>query len=148
MHGDNARSCTTCGRTFRPRESIFVAVRAWPETRHGNAVCGTCKPTKNVWGEKANWRRFSCENCGRTVRYLYGRAYRYCTYHCATAVWTKNATERRSRTRAAQHIKRLSCNVCGSTFRATRSDARTCSTTCRQRAHRQAEASQPFAASR
>jgi hypothetical protein len=138
VHGDNAKNCTACGHAFGPDEPVFVAVPSWPEERRGHAVCGTCKPAKDVWGEKADWRSFACEYCGRTVRYLYGREFRYCTYHCAAAVWTKRATERRSQYRTEHHIKRLSCEVCGNTFITARSDARYCSTTCRQRARRAA----------
>ena len=68
------------------------------------------------------------------MRYHFGRLYRCCTYRCAAVVWTKQATERRSRHRAAHRVKQLTCEVCGITFIAARSDARTCSTTCRQRA--------------
>jgi hypothetical protein len=136
-HGDNAEKCTACGHAFGSDEPVFVAADLWPDEHLGHAVCDTCKPTKDVWGEKADWRRsFVCENCGRTVRYLYGREYRCCTYRCAAAVWSKKAIERRSSWRAEHHIKRLSCEVCGSTFLATRSDARICSAACRQRAHR------------
>jgi len=133
---DNGSSCTICGRAFGPREPVFVAVPSWPESRLGHAVCGTCKPTRNSWGDKLHWRSFACENCGRIVRYGYGRQYRCCTYRCAAAGWTKRATERRSQYRAAHRVKQLSCGVCGTTFVATRRDARYCSTTCRQRAHR------------
>ena len=139
MHGDNATNCIACGHAFGPDEPIFVAAPSWPETRLGHAVCDACKPARTVFGDEPDWRSFVCENCDRTVRYLYGREYRCCTYRCAGAVWAKIATERRSRYRAEHHIKRLSCEACGSTFIAARSDARYCSDRCRQRARRKAQ---------
>ena len=52
------------------------------------------------------WQSFACENCGRGVRYLYGRDYHYCTsYRCAAAVWNRSSTERRSRYRAEHRIR-------------------------------------------
>jgi hypothetical protein len=86
----------------------------------------------------SHWSSFSCERCGRWVHYLQGREYRYCTYRCAGAVWTQQATERRSRHRDEHRIRRFTCEVCQIVFTAARNDARYCSTTCRQRAHRKA----------
>jgi hypothetical protein len=135
MHGDNAAKCTTCGETFRPREPVFVAGQS-KEAPRGHAVCPACKPVTAAWGDEPHWRHFACEHCGRTVHYLYDRQYRYCTYHCASIVWTRGATERRSRYRAEHRIKHLACQVCGIAFTASRSGTRYCSATCRKRARR------------
>jgi hypothetical protein len=135
--GDKADRCTSCGRALGPRAAVFVAGQSQKQTR-GHAVCRNCKPVETEWGGKPHWRSFACERCGRRVHYCYGREYRYCTYRCARTIWTQQATERRSRYRAEHRIKRLTCESCGSTFTATRSDARCCSATCRQRAHRKA----------
>jgi hypothetical protein len=135
--GDHAEQCTNCGRTLRLRAAVFVAGQSQNAWR-GHAVCRACKPTVTWYGGKAEWRSFACELCGRRVHYLQGREYRYCTYRCATAIWTRQATERRSRHRAEHRIKRLTCEACRGPFTAARSDARCCSTTCRQRAHRAA----------
>jgi hypothetical protein len=165
-YSDNAEKCADCGRKLR---EVFIAGQApsgnRPRLRRritfalnlnaapslkppptaanpwfGRAVCSACKPTRDWSGDKARWRSFPCQNCGRKVHYLIGREYRYCTYRCALAVWTRQATERRSRDRAEHRHKRLVCAVCGGTFTAARSDARYCSATCRQRAHRKAAA--------
>ncbi len=145
-HGDNATHCADCGKLLGA--VIYVAgqdpIRRRRSRRgwlvgdpRGRAVCRSCRPRADEVGRIEVWHRFTCQRCGRTVRYAVGLDYRYCTYRCANAVWTKAATERRSRYRAEHRIKRPICEVCGATFIAARSDARTCSTTCRQRAHRQ-----------
>jgi hypothetical protein len=143
IHGDYAESCTACGHTFGPGEPIFVAGQSWPETRRGHAVCDACKPTTTRWGHAPEWNSFACRNCGRTVHYLQGREYRCCTYRCAAAIWTKRAIQRRSRSRAEARVKEMACEACGCTFTATRTDARYCSATCRQRAHRGAGTARP-----
>jgi hypothetical protein len=143
-HDDNAANCTVCGRKLV--KLVFVAGQEpsagrppnAPNPWLGRAVCSACKPTRDWSGHKARWRSFMCQKCGRKVHYLIGREYRYCTYHCAQAAWIQRATERRSRHRAENRTKQLVCEACGIAFTAARSDARYCSATCRQRAHRKA----------
>ena len=145
-HGDNATHCADCGKPLGAviyvagQDPLRFAVRRGRAVRNdprGRAVCRSCRPRTDEVGSIDYWHSFACQRCGRTVRYAVGRDYRYCTYRCANAVWSKGAIERRSRHRAEHRIKRIACEACGATFTAARTDARTCSTTCRQRAHRQ-----------
>src|SRR3954452_17265606 len=105
--------CSVTGSTpawaiFGPGEPIFVAGQSWPEARRGHAVCDACKPTTTAsWGDAPDWNSFACRNCGRTVHYLQGREYRSCTYRCAAAIWTKQAIQRRSWSRAEARVKEM-----------------------------------------
>jgi hypothetical protein len=137
--GDNAESCTRCGHVFGAGEPVFVAGQSFLRTEaRGHAVCSACKPATTRWGSEPEWRSFSCETCSRTVHYHYGRGYRCCSYRCAQATWTKQATERRSAARARTRVKQVVCAECKHVFTAKRIDARRCSPACRQRAHRAA----------
>jgi predicted RNA-binding Zn-ribbon protein involved in translation (DUF1610 family) len=82
-------------------------------------------------------RSYSCPECGRDVvvvrvEDVKGRrrsAY-YCSGRCRDERRLRVARERRARAREK------ACAECGAEFTATRSDAKTCSPACRQKAYR------------
>jgi predicted nucleic acid-binding Zn ribbon protein len=83
--------------------------------------------------------RFRCAGCGRAMRrWLWDRSRRHsdgqrvCCDDCRRSMLNARARARRR----VRH-ESMNCAVCGRSFTPTRSDAVTCSNTCRQKLHRQ-----------
>ena len=152
-----AKTCGQCGRDLEPDEAVW-------RTRIGNGrsifggwrwtVVPLCRECKRDWPSYS--ARKPCEACGRPVANEIierGRDYAlrdrraraifynwplpkeklahwFCSERCAKRCYRAKERERR----AEQRLKE--CAVCGETFEATRSDAKTCSPACRQKAYR------------
>ncbi len=93
-------------------------------------VCEDCK--------KSNFRNYlsgACETCERLVHYEWSRRewsrrHIFCSEVCRNGYYNGLARDRRAK---ARHKV---CPVCGNTFMATRRDAITCGSVCRQKAYR------------
>jgi hypothetical protein len=87
-----------------------------------------------------NLVRFRCEGCGRPIRrnspdHAWYQTERVCCTDCHRAVVNAQARIRRK-----VHHDAIICEGCGEAFAPKRSDARTCSDACRQKAFRRARA--------
>jgi hypothetical protein len=146
-----------CGRCFgeiAPDEPVWM--RAWCSywneysgayTRFSvfAAACADCSGVEFRWRKVADgmwadgdfypeyWYEGACQTCGRTVfkerRYM--RRHFFCGRSCEEAYW--------SRRRRRPKLETV-CKVCGAEFTATRSDAKTCSPACKQKAYRRRRA--------
>src|SRR4051812_4915357 len=104
--------------------------RGWRTMPH----CEACLP--NLARDTRYEPSKPCDGgCGRMVirkRAGYLRQHVYCSERCNTAIYGREAKERRAEARGYER----SCEICGKAFIPTRSDARTCSSACRQKAYR------------
>jgi hypothetical protein len=126
--------CGDCGREFDPGEPVtltkircgynglgmFIAPQA--------PVCDACAPSR-PWSESG-----PCEGCGRSVtvhRGLWADRHFHCSTKCQFASQARRRKETRARSRGG-----MTCEVCAEPFEPARSDARYCSSACRQDAYR------------
>jgi hypothetical protein len=140
-----ARICGGCGKELSENASV------WLQPVRRRMAFGSSSPLipfgRCCVPEKDDFAKLGrCQACDRRVyllvyTYRAGRRYRqrmrlsrlvYCSLHCRQAVYAAVAKARRERNK----VKRLSCMVCGKEFPPTRSDARACSSACRQKAYR------------
>jgi hypothetical protein len=143
-----ASMCADCFQPLAPTASVTMArrpVRLKALSRHEPRerwltvpICVACW-LLTVRRFVGDIERFRCEGCGRPMRARlpYRRLHhteRCCCEDCQRLTTNTRARERRRR---VQHSE-IACEVCGKDFVPTRSDARTCSNTCRQKRHRQA----------
>ena len=129
--------CTRCEEPFAFGVPAFVVserlicevlpngVGIWKAERA--PVCERClTPKDGPFPHEA-----TCAGCGRGLRYRGRRPVSACSSHCA-----QRARRRfRKRLPLARH-----CTVCGESFQPTRTDARYCSSPCRQAAYRRRRA--------
>lgn len=126
-------TCGRCGRHLEPQEPVSllrVSLGPWGSHRRMTPVCASC-----FTPQSDTIRRFvtrPCEGCGRPVS-SYSRVRRHwtCSERCE-----RRAYEQRRHPQAGAWQR--TCAVCGTAFVAARSDSRTCSHACRQRAYRAA----------
>ena len=145
-----AKICGCCGKEIATHREVFLGRRTHrcppPIGRwgHGSAIVpfgACCIPSLNGFIELG-----PCGGCGRHVWlrasragirhgfYQSRRRYAYCSERCKQAVYAAEGKAKRTRRRAA---RKSQCVACGKEFSLGRSDARTCSSACRQRAYRQ-----------
>jgi hypothetical protein len=129
--------CAKCGEEISPRPAYRVSEYGAPFVM----MCDECAPEWLVSGRgkpartipEVNVHRWDCAGCGRQVVFgMSPHQYRkrvYCSDECREA-YARTAKHKRS----APH--ECSCEVCGTEFVAKRSDAKTCSPACRQKAYR------------
>lgn len=90
--------------------------------------------------------RFRCDGCGRPIRRYRDRAYhgyqteRVCCTDCHRSVINARARDHRR-----VHHDKIKCKVCRKPFMPTRSDAKFCGNTCRQKAFRRQKPMRTFA---
>lgn len=135
----DARSCGICGKPFRPGEVIWRGSTTMSfrggQRRTLVPMCDACRSkVKDQWWDHRWLETEPCESCGRTVRNLKSplthRRYVTCSEECRLKVQKLRESERRA-------LDRLKvCGTCREPFEATRSDARYCSSACRQKAYR------------
>ncbi len=127
----NAMRCAKCGREFGEDEGIF---RGYHKRRgfFGGCsitytwVCEACAAPSML--ELADTHQFRCATCDRLM--VAPRRVAFCSRSCQQISYRE-----RLRARKAKPIYR--CDTCGVEFSPKRSDARTCSPACRQKAYRQ-----------
>jgi hypothetical protein len=148
----NGEVCGRCFGRLEPGEAVFVLPWAayWVE-RLGRYVenligarCANCgapfglrRVYGDVWTDGYGIRYYlerPCVTCGRPVfrDRAYVRKYVACCDGCRKANHNRVRRERR-RARARDG---KACDVCGESFTATRADAKTCSSACKQKAYR------------
>ena len=110
------RKCRLCEREIADSEE---AVRLRGEL----LACPDCKPSAAEYATP-------CEACGRKVA-----RHRFCNWHCKAHYYNAPAAARRKAERLKARQGKV-CEQCGKTFTATRSDQKTCSPACRQKAYR------------
>jgi predicted nucleic acid-binding Zn ribbon protein len=130
--------CAKCGKAFDEDERRYRA------SMYGSpfmVMCEDCAPEWLSSGEGKPIRFlpaidvyvWECAGCGCEVAFgmseYQGRLRVYCSDRCRA----KFARERQRKQREP-HV--VTCEVCGQEFTPKRSDARTCSPACRQRAYR------------
>jgi hypothetical protein len=129
--------CAKCGEELRRDHQAFrVSVYGSPFV----LMCGKCAPGWLTSGHgkpmriipRVDVHVWECAGCGRQVVFgMSNHQYRkriYCSDECRKIY-------RRKRERVGSHEK--TCEVCGREFTAARSDAKSCSPSCRQKAYRQ-----------
>ncbi len=150
--------CENCGAELAPSDTVVV----WWAARRGDignrfVPARGCKRCADAaWAEELARRGFSlrralrliggepelharlasCHHCGREVAFMTATEYRtpyarraYCSDPC------RDASRKLARSRRPRPLG--ICETCGATFVPTRSDAKTCSPACRQKAYRQ-----------
>ena len=130
-----------CGRCGAELTGTIYRIERWYIGRRYSGpsgpvpVCGSCFEYKR--GYMASPWAFTaptpCEACGRPVvsRHRWDRLYVYCSERCSRRVYNRNRYTRRAESRPSD------CSACGGPMSPSRSDARYCSSACRQRAYRQ-----------
>jgi hypothetical protein len=130
--------CAKCGCTLTPEAAVWITSlpikplfgqRVWYLAA---PVCEQCA------GPRARSRPARpCEHCQRLVHHQNRfRGWRtFCCETCESAVHVREARARRAKARGTRQ-----CETCGETFEPTRTDARFCSSPCRQRAYRRRKA--------
>lgn len=122
-----AEICGRCGAAIAPDAPVALRQRAYCAGR-AKAIT-SCVSCAERWLAQQHPPQESCPHCRRPVyRRPHGRL--FCCDRCA---WLAASARRRART-APRREK--ACAVCGRVFTASRVDARTCSSSCRQRDHR------------
>ena len=127
--------CAKCGAGLAADAPVWRQAMSLGRTLFGGwsytvaPVCERCR------SDYRDYRRpLPCEGCGRSVHQEYSRrSHRrtFCCKACEKAVRATAARQRRSDARATRQ-----CEACGETFDPPRTDARFCSSPCRQRAYR------------
>jgi hypothetical protein len=145
-----ARKCAQCGRKLRPDDPIWRKRLPIPGLfgrphRVLAPVCKRCheKETRvrRKWGfsEKQYTNAKPCEGCGRpvhnTIDFVY-RQHSFCSDNCSDKVLPAKAAAAARQQRAEDRGTRT-CAGCATVFTPTRTDARFCSASCKQRAYRQ-----------
>ncbi len=111
------RECRLCGRGIADSEP---AVRIVGEL----LACSDCE---SAAAEHAR----PCDGCGRPVA-----RHRFCNWHCCAHYYNAPAAARRKAQRLEAR-KGTTCEQCSKTFTPKRSDTKTCSAACKQKAYRQ-----------
>lgn len=140
-----AEVCGKCGQQIGPQDTVYIGV-VWAGytlfgsfTRHYGPLCEDYAPKYLKRGHDPFAFREAvadpCDSCSRqVVRHLTGRDfYRrhvFCSERCRWTLYN------RERDRRAAVAREKICESCGEKFSTTRSDAKTCSPACRQRAYR------------
>ena len=123
--------CENCwtGSHYDLRNSLPPDAKDWTEDRRQRLLAAYAKLRHYQWRERP------CKNCGRQVFFHGSRRIPYhavCGDACRYAINLAQARERCARRRGT-----LICQTCGEQFTPQRTDARFCSSPCRQRAYRQ-----------
>jgi hypothetical protein len=138
----NSRNvCGCCFRELEPDEAVWLRHIS---RLHYAAVCWDCSGIEFHWhqvddGVWANgdmklfgyyWFEGTCGACSRTVfkKTRYTRRHFFCSRKCEQAYWSL---------RRRKEMSEKTCEVCSKGFTAKRSDAKTCSAACKQKAYRQ-----------
>jgi predicted nucleic acid-binding Zn ribbon protein len=142
-----AKACGECGTTLGADDTVFlapvpvVAGRGWTAP-----VCEVCAPKRMVelrgrgerYGRRSDlYPEWQCATCGRSVVFRVSelqyrrRKHAFCSEKCSQIHHNRRRSER------SQPSREKTCSVCGGAFTATRSDAKTCSPACKQKAYRQ-----------
>ncbi len=132
--------CEKCGKSIAPDE--MLARRRVSVGRMGGwghqirTYCLACAGVNDPWAERVVHLRQYCWVCRRKflqVESFTGFCHTCCNA-CARKIHGRNRRERLARRRTRE------CEVCGETFTPPRSDAKTCSPACRQKAYRRRRA--------
>jgi hypothetical protein len=147
-----ADTCARCGGSIGPTETVYIGW-AWQGYlchrlsgfREWHApMCRDCVPglqsvkVPSFRSAAGGWvvAAESCPGCGRNVvveesaaRYR-RRQHLICSQRCQYTYHNKQRSER------TQKAREKTCEVCGEGFTAKRSDTKTCSSRCRQKAYR------------
>ena len=127
-------ACGRCGRALAAGEPV------WMSRIYTGHACWQA-PTCEACHHGGHWLPTEeCGGCGRPVTYRpsrRGRLYAFCSGRC------KDRWYYRVRSRSAVQAKVTACAACGQHFVATRRDAATCSSACRQRKYRRRRAGTP-----
>jgi hypothetical protein len=133
---ETGKVCAECGGDLSRRPAYRVSDYGSPFVM----MCEECAPEWLVSGRGKPMRiipevevhAWDCAGCGRQVVFgMSPNQYRkrvYCSDECRRT-WRRNPKNREPYTNT--------CEVCGREFEAKRSDAKTCSPACRQKAYRQ-----------
>ena len=127
--------CGKCGQDLLPGEKVYRTELKWM-----TVLCEGCAPKYmkrdyDPYGLRS-YLTEPCDTCSRLVVFeATGRDhYRRHVFCCERCRWTYYNTARNER---AAQAREKACEVCGESFTATRTDARTCSPACKQKAYRQ-----------
>jgi hypothetical protein len=124
-----AARCAHCGQRLAAGAPVWLGPVSHHRATSEAPLCARCNGSPRVYYSSLPEY---CAACGRAV---YRRARRrrarvvVCCYKCRWS-WQRQDQRRRQETR------RRPCPVCGRDFVPPRSDARTCSPACRQKAYR------------
>lgn len=135
-----AATCQRCRRTLLDGESVHwictKSGRGWfgGRCRQFGYVCADCRG--DVGGDQRNaWTARPCHQCARMC-YRPRNDWRTDSFHfCSDLCY--GIHYRAPKLKAAAGERRKECTTCGAVFDASRRDAETCSSACRQKAYRQ-----------
>jgi hypothetical protein len=151
---DAGETCTKCGTELGDDALVFrykpllnngygSTTYRYRETTDQPPICVECAPdwlpvlSNRVYNLKMIPHRSDCANCGRSVYFVSGyedppKSRVYCCNDC------KKADRNRRKSGSSRRVgpRTFNCEVCGEEFTSTRSDAKTCSSKCRQKAYR------------
>jgi hypothetical protein len=149
---ENGEVCGRCFGRLEPGEPVLLTrfARWWSERSRAyresfGPLCGECTRLSrlkhkygDVWWDEdllSYYLKRPCETCERPVyksRDNVRRQYVVCCESCRSACYNRVRRERR-----AARFRSKVCEVCGKPFTATRSDTKTCTAACKQKAYRQ-----------
>jgi hypothetical protein len=131
-----AGCCGRCGGVIAPGAPVWigaVSCRGYYQQDYVTLeapLCENCRDYR-TWRPTRYFPPRPCENCKRPVHLRQTRRVRrvVCSDGCRKALYRAQYFRRKG-SRARR------CDVCGEVFTQTRSDAKTCSPACRQKAYR------------
>jgi len=123
------KGCTHCVSCWTPFEAGQPVYR---EQRYGRDLAPVCEGCKSRYS--AHDEGQPCEGCGRLVHNLLNQRHRKRIFCCAKCEVATRSREKHARTVEARGTRE--CQECGETFEPSRSDAKFCSSACKQKSHR------------
>jgi hypothetical protein len=145
----SASVCGCCGRTLEPEESVHLGEKVytgmfalyWDRVSkpqickprfERTVLCQSCAP-EWLMQEAEGVVTQLCAQCDRPMVYrltFSGPSRTFCSERCGQVYHNQLRKEARARKRE------IACEICGKSFTASRSDAKTCSKKCKQKALR------------
>jgi hypothetical protein len=150
---DAGKTCTKCGTELGPDDDVFRykpllnngyggTTYRYRETTDQPPICVDCAPdwlpvlSNRVYKLRVISHTAPCENCGRSVYFVSGNETTPQRVYCCEDCKREARAARKSGQRRRVGPQTFTCEVCGESFEARRSDAKTCSSKCRQKAYR------------
>ena len=132
----SAEICGCCGKALSPQEPVWRVRQGLGQTMFGGwsytiiPICHDCTDSYYI----GIGRTAPCEACGRPVTNKEQSSWRHLHWFCSERCQAK-CYRLAQRAKTAEQRNKI-CPVCQTPFEAKRTDARTCSSACRQKGYR------------